>query len=102
MTNKMYLKSSSYFIKLVVFLILLFITEIGCAQNTASESDADRKGNSPEYNAQNPVIWADVPDPSIIRVGDSYYMSSTTMHFTPALNGRTIACLYTSLEIDTL
>lgn len=40
---------------------------------------------SAEYNAQNPVIWADVPDPSIIRVGDSFYMSSTTMHFMPGV-----------------
>lgn len=31
-------------------------------------------------NARNPIIWADVPDPSVIRVGDTYYMSSTTMH----------------------
>jgi len=31
----------------------------------------------------NPVIWADVPDPDIIRVGDTYYMVSTTMYFTP-------------------
>jgi beta-xylosidase len=31
----------------------------------------------------NPVIWADVPDPSVIRVGNIYYMTSTTMYFTP-------------------
>jgi len=31
----------------------------------------------------NPFIWADVPDPDIIRVGDVYYMTSTTMYFTP-------------------
>lgn len=31
----------------------------------------------------NPVIWSDVPDPDIIRVGDTYYMVSTTMFFTP-------------------
>jgi len=31
----------------------------------------------------NPVIFADVPDPDIIRVGDTYYMTSTTMYFTP-------------------
>ncbi len=31
----------------------------------------------------NPVIWADVPDVSVIRVGDTYYMVSTTMYFTP-------------------
>ncbi|MBC6995123.1 glycoside hydrolase 43 family protein [Lewinella lacunae] len=35
--------------------------------------------------AQNPIIHADVPDMSIIRVGDSYYMSSTTMHLSPGL-----------------
>lgn len=31
----------------------------------------------------NPVIWADVPDPSVIRVGDTYYMVSTSMHSMP-------------------
>jgi len=35
--------------------------------------------------AGNPIIWADVPDPSVIRVGDTYYMSSTTMHMSPGL-----------------
>lgn len=36
-------------------------------------------------HAMNPIIHADVPDPSIIRVGDVYYMSSTTMHMSPGL-----------------
>ena len=31
----------------------------------------------------NPIIWADVPDEDIIRVGDTYYMISTTMYFSP-------------------
>jgi beta-xylosidase len=35
--------------------------------------------------AQNPIIWADVPDNAIIRVGNMYYMSSTTMHMSPGL-----------------
>lgn len=35
--------------------------------------------------AQNPVIFADVPDLSMMRVGDTYYMSSTTMHMSPGL-----------------
>ena len=35
--------------------------------------------------ATNPVIWADVPDVAAIRVGDTYYMSSTTMHMNPGL-----------------
>ncbi len=35
--------------------------------------------------AQNPIIHADVPDMSMIRVGDAYYMSSTTMHMAPGV-----------------
>ena len=31
----------------------------------------------------NPIIWADYPDPDVIRVEDTYYMVSTTMHFMP-------------------
>ncbi len=34
---------------------------------------------------RNPIIWADVPDPSVIRVEDTYYMSSTTMHMNPGV-----------------
>ena len=36
-------------------------------------------------SAGNPVIYADVPDMSMIRVGDTYYMSSTTMHMAPGV-----------------
>ena len=32
---------------------------------------------------QNPMLWADVPDPDVIRVGDTYYLVSTTMHLMP-------------------
>src|ERR1035437_4454837 len=35
--------------------------------------------------AQNAIIYADVPDMSIIREGDTYYMSSTTMHMNPGV-----------------
>ena len=35
--------------------------------------------------AHNPIIFADVPDASIIRVNDTYYMSSTTMHMNPGV-----------------
>lgn len=38
-----------------------------------------------EERARNPIIHADVPDIAIIRVGDTYYMSSTTMHMSPGL-----------------
>jgi beta-xylosidase len=42
-------------------------------------------GKAAQRRATNPIIWADVPDPAIIRVGDVYYMSSTTMHMSPGL-----------------
>jgi len=35
--------------------------------------------------ARNPVVYADVPDLSMIRVGKTYYMSSTTMHMSPGV-----------------
>lgn len=31
----------------------------------------------------NPILNADFPDPDVIRVNDTYYMVSTTMHFMP-------------------
>jgi beta-xylosidase len=33
----------------------------------------------------NPILWADVPDLAVIRVGSAYYMTSTTMHMSPGL-----------------
>lgn len=38
-----------------------------------------------QNEARNPVIFADVPDMSMVRVGDTYYMSSTTMHMSPGV-----------------
>jgi len=35
---------------------------------------------------RNPIIYADVPDMSMIRVGNDYYMSSTTMHMSPGVS----------------
>ncbi len=62
--------------------------------------------------AQNPVIFADVPDISVIRAGDSYYMSSTTMHMSPGvpimrskdlINWETVSYAYDILEdVDAL
>jgi beta-xylosidase len=48
----------------------------GAATLSAAESPSQ---------AVNPVIHADVPDIAMIRVGDTYYLSSTTMHLSPGL-----------------
>ncbi|MCW3093340.1 MAG: glycoside hydrolase [Ferruginibacter sp.] len=35
--------------------------------------------------AENPIIFADIPDMAMLRVGNTYYMSSTTMHMSPGV-----------------
>ncbi len=36
-----------------------------------------------QVTGTNPILYTDYPDPDMIRVGDTYYMVSTTMHFMP-------------------
>ena len=31
------------------------------------------------------TVWAETPDVAQLRVGDTYYMTSTTMHFNPGI-----------------
>ena len=38
-----------------------------------------------EHSANNPMIWADLPDPDVIRVDDTFYLVSTTMHMMPGV-----------------
>ena len=40
-------------------------------------------GNKEPQTFVNPVIYSDVPDIDAIRVGDDYFMISTTMHMMP-------------------
>ena len=42
---------------------------------TAAEGDSTK--------IHNPMLWADVPDPDVIRVGDTFYLVTTTMHLMP-------------------
>ncbi|HPR60489.1 MAG TPA: family 43 glycosylhydrolase, partial [Prolixibacteraceae bacterium] len=58
-----------------VFFIILVSLFAACSSRVSVQVE----------KAQNPIIWADVPDMSIIRVGDTYYMSSTTMHMNPGV-----------------
>ncbi len=56
---------------------------------------------------RNPLTGMDFPDPDVIRVGDTYYMISTTMHFFPGgqilksydlIHWENCAFLYETLE----
>src|SRR3954449_8756305 len=60
----------------ILFLLFALVLASVAAQPLAAEQ---------AHSAHNPLIWADVPDIAIIRVGKTYYMSSTTMHMSPGL-----------------
>ncbi len=62
--------SRSIWLKGIIVLLFFFLMSQSHAQ---------------QQPATNPVIFADVPDMSMIRVGDVYYMSSTTMHMSPGI-----------------
>ncbi|MER6138663.1 glycoside hydrolase 43 family protein [Streptomyces sparsogenes] len=51
----------------------------------AAASPAGGAATAPSAAAQyaNPVLWQDFADIDIIRVGDTYYYSASTMHYSP-------------------
>lgn len=49
----------------VLLVLSLLITSVAQAQS---------------IQVKNPLMWTDAPDPDIIRVGDYYYLVTTTMH----------------------
>ena len=57
--------------KIAVFLFLSMLCFVSFAQPVR------------EAPIKNPMLWADVPDPDVIRVGDTFYLVSTTMHLMP-------------------
>lgn len=57
--------------------LFLFVV-LGCT-NTKQKATAENETDS----IANPIIYADVPDVDVIRVGSDYYMVSTTAHMSP-------------------
>ena len=52
--------------------------------NVQAQPKSDNKSENLITNMiENPMLWADVPDPDVIRVGDTFYLVSTTMHLMP-------------------
>lgn len=49
---------------------------------TAAAALLGASGVSAE-NFEQPILWQDLPDSDIIRVGDAYYYSASNMHFSP-------------------
>lgn len=63
---------------ITILLLLLFISSRTIAQNVHSDNG--------DGTYTNPLISADFPDPDVIRVGDAYYMVSTTMFVFPGVS----------------
>ena len=79
----------------------VFFVPAGCSDRQTTNQEAATA------TAENPIIWADVPDPDVIRVGDDFYMVSTTMHLMPGcpvmhskdlVNWETIGYVFDKLE----
>ena len=58
----------------ILSLVVCFVTVTAAGKRSSSTNGSF---------VANPMLWADVPDPDIIRVGDTYYLVSTTMHLMP-------------------
>lgn len=63
-------------------LSLVLVSVMAVAGSTAS-AQLTETVTTPKIQVQNPFIWADTPDPDIIRVGEYYYLVTTTMHLFP-------------------
>ena len=62
----------------------LFIIALSFVSCLLTAEAAEKPSGSFEGTfVKNPMLWADVPDPDVIRVGDTYYLVSTTMHLMP-------------------
>ena len=62
---------------------------------------------SVEHGFKNPMMWAVTPDPDVIRVGDDYWLVTTTMHLMPGapvmhskdlVNWKTVSYVFPSLH----
>ncbi len=60
---------------------MLFLSATMCLPTTGVLADDYETLHTEKI--QNPMLWADVPDPDVIRVGDTFYLVSTTMHLMP-------------------
>lgn len=68
--------------KLLVTLGVLCTACMAVAQN-AAVSELPETSTRSTIQVKNPFMWTDAPDPDIIRVGDYYYLVTTTMHLFP-------------------
>ncbi|AZT91394.1 carbohydrate-binding protein [Caldicellulosiruptor changbaiensis] len=110
MANKLLRWIKKIILPATLVICLILSAFVNFQINKAYSSSNQQGGSKLLQNntiASNPIILADIPDPDIIRVGNDYYMVSTTMHMTPGVpimhstdlvNWRIIGYVYDRLE----
>jgi len=68
-------------VKIHVITLVVF-----CMLGFCISSDYARQSDNGDGTYTNPVLYADYPDPDIIRVGEDFYMVSTTFVDSPGIN----------------
>ena len=66
-------------------LLALAATTLQAAGTVTSQAAGDGEPALAPYEMANPIAWADLPDPDVIRVDDYYYLVTTTMHLMPGV-----------------
>ena len=76
-------------VKLVLTLVAISLLLLGGVVSIPAASSADASRNWAADNGNgtysNPLFYEEFEDPDPIRVGDDYYLASTTMHMNPAV-----------------
>ena len=56
---------------------------VGLSATAGAQSVTTWTPNNGDGTFTNPILWGDWPDPDVTRVGDTFYMVSTSMHYVP-------------------
>ena len=56
---------------------------IAASCSPAVKFSPERSSDNGDGTFTNPVLWSDCPDPDLIRVGENFYLVTTTMHLMP-------------------
>ena len=90
-----------------LLIILLMTCTIAPSCSNVVISTEQKSSDNEDGTFTNPVLWSDCPDPDLIRVGDDYFLITTTMHLMPGgpvmhskdlVNWETVSYLFDRIE----
>ena len=67
--------------KRLLYSALIILIAASCSP--AVKFSPERSSDNGDGTFTNPVLWSDCPDPDLIRVGEDFYLVTTTMHLMP-------------------